>query len=117
VPLRPETVGLVASVPNSTLGRECHRRRGGTGSGTSSHEHILSARTAERLSKCLVLESFTDSDALLQHLANIGPSLPDLFAVAELTRFEVLGTPSDEAREALDGLNASYYPHLTGFQR
>jgi quinol monooxygenase YgiN len=81
--------------------------------GTTTYQWYL----AEDDSKCLLLEMFTDSDALLQHLANVGPSLPDLLAVAPITRVEVMGTPSDEAREALDGLGASYHSHLTGFQR
>lgn len=72
---------------------------------------------AEDNSKCLLHEAFTDSDALLQHLANVGPSLPDLLAVAPITRVEVFGTPSDAAREALDGLGSTYYPHFVGFQR
>ena len=67
--------------------------------------------------KCLLHEAFTDSDALLQHLANVGPTLPDLLALAPITRVEVFGTPSVEAREALDGLGAAYFPHLGGFQR
>jgi quinol monooxygenase YgiN len=72
---------------------------------------------AEDGSKCLLHEAFTNSEALLQHLTNVGPSLPDLLAVSPITRVEVFGTPSDDAREALDGLGAAYYPHFTGFQR
>ena len=72
---------------------------------------------AEDNGKCLLHEAFTDSDALLQHLDNVGPSLPDLLAVSPITRVEVFGTPSDAAREALIGLGASFYPHFVGFQR
>ena len=68
-------------------------------------------------SKCLLHEEFTDSGALMQHLANVGPSLPDLLAVAPVTRVEVFGIPSDEAREALDGFGATYLQHLAGFSR
>lgn len=68
-------------------------------------------------SKCFLHEEFTDSGALMQHLANVGPSLPDLLAVSPITRVEVFGTPSAGAREALDGLGAAYFPHFTGFQR
>ena len=81
--------------------------------GTTTYQWYL----AEDDSKCLLHESFTGSDALLQHLANVGPSLPDLLAVSPITRVEVFGTPSDAAREALDGLGAAYFPHFTGFQR
>ena len=81
--------------------------------GTTTYQWYL----AEDESKCLLHESFTDSEALLQHLANVGPSLPDLLAGAPITRVEVIGTPTDAAREALDGLGASYFPHFAGFQR
>jgi len=81
--------------------------------GTTTYQWYL----AEDNSKCLLHESFTDSEALLQHLANVGPSLPDLLAVSPITRVEVFGTPSDAAREALDGLGSIYFPHFTGFQR
>jgi len=37
--------------------------------------------------------------------------------VSPITRTEVFGAPSDEARAALDDLGASYHPQLTGFQR
>ena len=67
--------------------------------------------------RALLHESFTDSESLLVHLGNVGPSLPDLLAVSPITRVEVFGTPSDAAREALDGLGAVYFPHFTGFQR
>ena len=40
---------------------------------------------AEDGSRCLLKETFTSSEALLQHLANVGPSLPDLLAIAPIT--------------------------------
>ena len=72
---------------------------------------------AEDGSRCLLKETFTSSEALLQHLANVGPSLPDLLAIAPITRFEVFGEVSDAARAELDGLGANYFAHHTGFDR
>lgn len=81
--------------------------------GTTTYQWYLAADG----SKCLLHEAFTDSGALMQHLGNVGPSLPNLLAVSPITRVEVMGTPSDEAREALDGLGATYFPHFVGFSR
>ena len=67
--------------------------------------------------RCLLLESFTDSDALLTHLGNVGPSLPELLATAPITRWEVLGSLSDDARAALDSLGAEHFPSMVGFTR
>ncbi len=72
---------------------------------------------AEDGSRCLLHEKFASSEALLAHLANVGPSLPDLLAIAPITRFEVLGSASDEARQALADLGAQHFPHLDGFDR
>ena len=35
---------------------------------------------AEDESRCLLKETFDSSESLLQHLANVGPSLPELLA-------------------------------------
>jgi quinol monooxygenase YgiN len=67
--------------------------------------------------KCILQETFADSNALLTHLGNVGPSLPELLAIAPITRLEVMGTVSDAAREALSGLGAVHFPHLGGFDR
>ncbi len=68
-------------------------------------------------SKCLVHETFTDSDALLAHLAHVGPTLPDLLEIAPITRLEVLGDASQEARAALQDFAPSHFEGLTGFTR
>ena len=72
---------------------------------------------SEEGTRCLLQETFTSSEAMLTHLGNVGPSLPELIAVAPITRLEVLGTVSDAAREALATLNAVHFPHLGGFNR
>jgi quinol monooxygenase YgiN len=67
--------------------------------------------------KCLLHETFSSSEALLVHLGNVGPSLPELLAIAPITRLEVLGSVSPEAQEALVGLGAVHFPILGGFTR
>lgn len=66
---------------------------------------------------CILVETFTSSEALLTHLGNVGPTLPDLLAIAPITRFEVIGSASDAVREALADLGAVHFPHLNGFDR
>ena len=65
----------------------------------------------------IVQETFTGSEALMTHLANVGPSLPELLAIAPITRLEVLGSVSDDARKALADFGAVHFPHLGGFDR
>jgi len=67
--------------------------------------------------RCVLHEGFSSSETLLTHLDNIGPTLPDLLAIAPITRFEVLGLASDEVHTALDGLGVVYLPHVAGFER
>ena len=68
-------------------------------------------------SRGLLKETFDSSESLLTHLANVGPNLPELLAIAPITRFEVFGEVSDAAREALDPLGAQYFDHIVGFER
>lgn len=72
---------------------------------------------AEDGTRCILHERFTSSEALLAHLANVGPSLPELFAIAPITRFEVLGSASDEVRAALADFGTVHFPSIGGFDR
>jgi quinol monooxygenase YgiN len=64
--------------------------------GTLSYEWYLN----EDGSKCLILEWYRDSEALMAHLANIRDLYEPLFAVSEITRLEVFGHASAALREA-----------------
>ena len=66
---------------------------------------------------CLLQETFDSDESLLTHLGNVGPSLPELLAIAPITRFEVMGSAGDQVRGALADLGAVHFPHLTGFDR
>jgi quinol monooxygenase YgiN len=67
--------------------------------------------------KCILSETFASSEACLAHLGNVGPTLPNLLALAPVTRFEFLGEPSDELRGALADLQPVYFDTLAGFDR
>jgi quinol monooxygenase YgiN len=72
---------------------------------------------AEGGTRCLLQETFSSSEALLTHLGNVGPSLPELLAIAPITRLEVLGSASAAAADALAGLGAVQFPSMGGFGR
>ena len=72
---------------------------------------------AEDGKHALLRETFASSEAMMTHLGNVGPSLPDLLAVAPITRLEVEGDPSDDARKALADLGAVHFRHHGGFDR
>jgi len=55
----------------------------------------------EDASECIVHERYRDSDALLEHLANLGATATALFQVCS-AEGEVLGTPSANLRKALE---------------
>jgi hypothetical protein len=81
--------------------------------GTLRYQWYLNAEG----SKCILVEKFASSEALLTHLGNVGPTLPNLLAIAPITRFEVVGEPSDEVRNALSELGAQFFAPLAGFDR
>lgn len=73
-------------------------------SGTLQYDWFLSADETE----CVVRETYRDSDAVLEHVANLGETLDELLAVADV-ELEVFGTPSDELREATAELAPRVY--------
>jgi quinol monooxygenase YgiN len=54
-------------------------------------------------SECVILERFRDSDALIEHGANIGDLAGEILAIVDVVHGEVLGEPSDELRGKLEG--------------
>jgi quinol monooxygenase YgiN len=63
-------------------------------------------------------ERYADSAATLAHMATFGERFaPRFLAAVEPTRWVVYGTPSDEVRQALDGLGAGYMAPFGGFAR
>lgn len=70
-------------------------------------------------SKCIVHETYANSEAALAHNASIASQtiLPKILNVARIIRFDVYGNPSEELREVLKSLNADTYSLFLGFNR
>jgi quinol monooxygenase YgiN len=58
-------------------------------------------------SQCDVLETYTGSEAVLKHMANVGPFLQELLAISELSG-TLYGTPSETLKKAFEGLDVEY---------
>lgn len=67
-------------------------------SGTLQYEIFFNADESE----AVVFERYRDSDAALEHFANIGHLMAPLMETATITG-ELLGTPNDEIRRNLTG--------------
>jgi quinol monooxygenase YgiN len=68
-------------------------------------------------SDCYLVEAYTDSDALLRHLKNVGDKLHAMMDISPLLELIVLGSPNQELRETLTGLGAKFYPRFIGCTR
>ena len=69
-------------------------------------------------SACHIVEAYTDSAAAMVHIGNFGANFAERFLTyCSPTEIFVYGTPSDEARAALDGFGATYMPSVGGFTR
>ena len=62
-------------------------------------------------SECIVLERFRDSEALIEHAANIGDLAEKVLATVTVVHGELVGEPSPKLREVLAGSEYEY-PHL-----
>ncbi|MCO5725637.1 putative quinol monooxygenase [Robiginitalea marina] len=67
----------------------------------------------EALSECIVREIYRDSDAVLQHMGNVGPMLGKLAAISELSLW-VCGSPSEALKKASEGMDITYYDFEAG---
>ncbi|MBM3859277.1 MAG: hypothetical protein FJ395_06465 [Verrucomicrobia bacterium] len=65
-------------------------------------------------------EAYFGADGVNEHVANVGPLLPTLFAVADLARIEVHG-PAAELEKLktgpLAGLKPVWFTHIDGVKR
>lgn len=67
--------------------------------------------------KYLAIELFATSAAVLSHLERTGELIGKILEVAELTRFEIFGTPSQELQEAMAAFGARFASPVVGFSR
>lgn len=74
------------------------------GGADHGREHQL-----QRVSEGVVIERYRDSDALLEHFANLGDSMSALLQTYSSISGEILGTPSAALREALEGADVRIY--------
>ena len=72
--------------------------------GTLQYDWFLNDANSE----CHVIERYKDSNAVLEHMGNLGDTLGELLAVVDLS-LNLYGNPSDQLRSALDGLDIGFY--------
>ena len=56
-------------------------------------------------SECMVLERFRDSEALIEHTANLGDLVDAILATVSVVHGELLGEPSAELRARLASID------------
>ncbi len=71
----------------------------------------------EDQTKLYLVEWFADADAIVDHFENVGEALGEFFNYAEISRYEVFGDLTEEARRAVEGLGAQTFDHWDGFTR
>ena len=77
--------------------------------GTLNYDWYLNEDSME----CAVLETYADSQAVLAHAGNVGEHLQKVLEVADLS-LELYGNPSEELKNAIEGLNPKIYPYFSG---
>lgn len=74
-------------------------------SGTLQYDLFLSDDSSEGV----LYERYRDSDALLEHFANLGETMNVLLQTYSSISGEILGTPSAALRKALEGADVRIY--------
>jgi len=57
---------------------------------------------------CKVHEKYQDSEAVLEHMGNLGDTLGELLSLCDLS-LEIFGSPSEDLLNALNGTDIKYY--------
>jgi quinol monooxygenase YgiN len=70
-------------------------------------------------SRCRLIETYVDSDAVAAHLAGraVQDLVPQLVKTASITGFEVYGDPGPEAAKILAGLGTEIFERHAGLSR
>ena len=63
--------------------------------------------------ECIVREIYTDSNAVLAHMGNVGEQLGQLLGMSDFD-LEVYGNPSEELQQAAAALNPKVYSFYQG---
>ena len=77
--------------------------------GTLTYDWYLNENNME----CEVVEIYADSQAVIAHSGNVGEILQKVLEVADLS-LKLYGNPSEELRNALQGLDVKVYPFYSG---
>jgi quinol monooxygenase YgiN len=72
--------------------------------GTLQYDWFLNADRTE----CVVHERYVNSDAVLEHMGNLGDTLGALLDAADMS-LEVCGSPSEELAAASEGMDIKVY--------
>jgi quinol monooxygenase YgiN len=86
------------------LAAECMRTVREQDSGTLQYDWFLN----EAQTECVIRETYRDSEAVLEHIANLGAALAAILRAGNWT-FEVFGSPSPRLVEAVAGLSPRIY--------
>lgn len=65
--------------------------------------------------ECRVRETYADSEAVIAHLANVGPYLAQFLTMTDSSG-EVYGNPSDELKKAFEPFGVTYYSFEDGLE-
>ncbi|MGA9239115.1 putative quinol monooxygenase [Robiginitalea sp.] len=79
------------------------------GAGTLQYDWHFNADQSE----CKVIEAYRNSEAVLEHAANIGPYLGQFFEISTFSG-EVFGPASESLKKALEGMDIKYYEFESG---
>jgi len=67
----------------------------------------------ESKSKCIVRERYVDSEAVLDHMTNVGELLGGLVELSTIS-LDLHGSPSENLKNALEGFDVTYYDFGVG---
>jgi quinol monooxygenase YgiN len=81
--------------------------------GTRAYEWNLS----DDKTVCHIFERYQNSDALVAHVQSFGSFAQRFMQACRPTRFDVYGSPNEEAKAALADFHPVYFSPLGGFSR
>lgn len=90
-----------------TLAIACMESTRAKDEGTLQYDWFINEDGTE----CVVRERYVDSDALLEHLNNLGDKLGEIMSVSDMSA-EVCGKPSKELLKATEGIPKMVYSYF-----
>ena len=87
-----------------TLAQACVERVKHKDKGTTQYDWFFNESRCE----CIVRERYVSSDAVLEHMANVGDLLGTLVELSSIS-LDFYGNPSRELRTVLEGFDVTFY--------